>query len=572
MGEEAADPDDPRVGKVLQGRYRILARIASGGMGSVYRGERLGLGRSVAVKFLHASMARDPQVMKRFEVEARAMSRLAHPNCIAVLDFGVDELPYLVMDFVQGAPLRNAVEQGPMHPRRAIKIARQVLSALGHAHAQGIIHRDIKPENIVLEATPGLTDHVRILDFGLAKLMGSDSGLTVGMAIGTPNYMAPEQTREGTVDFRADLYAVGIVLFEMLTGKKPFDSTEVGEVFLKQLGMPAPKLRETRPEARFSAELEAVVLRAMQKSPADRYIDAEAMSQALELVPEANATPGPAAFVIPPGPPEATLLQMTPAPLFSGEHTSPDAAPPELALPAPAVSPAPVVSPGPAEAPAPAPPRRRRLTAAVPSRRSAWLGLAIVGGAIAVALMVGLRPRKPPAGKPTERAATLPKAARPHAAAVRTPGPESSAATATPAAIAERRPGAKATAARSARSATRGQRPGANAGAAAAQAREHFQARRWGPGIESFRTAARLEPARKADRTLLNPLIASLDTDGKGERAAFLRELGASARPALRDAARNHPNAKVRARAAELSGAPAARPAAPRKKPFLKWL
>jgi hypothetical protein len=137
---------------------------------------------------------------------------------------------------------------------------------------------------------------------------------------------------------------------------------------------------------------------------------------------------------------------------------------------------------------------------------------------------------------------------------------------------AERRPGAKATAARSARSATRGQRPGANAGTAAAQAREHFQARRWGPGIESFRTAARLEPARRSDRTLLNPLIASLDTDSKGERAAFLRELGSSARPALRDAARNHPNAKVRARAAELSGAPAARPTAPKKKPFLKWL
>ena len=147
-------------------------------MGSVYRGERLGLGRSVAVKFLHASMARDPQVMKRFELEAQAMSRLAHPNCVAVLDFGVDELPYLVMDFVAGrAAADAAIERGAAAAAAgACKIARQMLSALGHAHAQGIIHRDIKPENIVLEATPGLTDHVRILDFGLAKLMGSDSG------------------------------------------------------------------------------------------------------------------------------------------------------------------------------------------------------------------------------------------------------------------------------------------------------------------------------------------------------------------------------------------------------------
>ncbi len=544
MGEEFANPADPRVGKVLQGRYSILGRIASGGMGSVYRGERLGLGRIVAVKFLHASMARDPHVMKRFEVEARAMSRLAHPNCIAVLDFGVDELPYLVMDYVQGAPLRDAVERGPMVPRRAIKIARQLLSALGHAHAQGIIHRDIKPENIVLEATPGLTDHVRILDFGLAKLMGSDSGLTMGMAVGTPNYMAPEQTREGTVDFRADLYAVGIVLFEMLTGKKPFDSTEIGEVFLKQLGMPAPRLREVKPEARFSAALEAVVLRAMQKAPNDRFPDAEAMSQALEQVPEANATPGPEAVVIPPGPPaEATVLQLTPPPLFSGEHTSPDAAPPEMALPAPAVSPIGEEARAPVAAPVPL--RRRRRTGAAPTRRSTWVGLAVVGAMMAVALAVGFRPRQPPAKQP-ERAASATKSGSGHSASRAPATPAATPARTSAPAPAEKRsaPEARTTVARSARSAGRNQRPGANAGAAAAQAREHFEARRWGPGIESFRTAARLEPARKSDRTLLNPLIASLDTDSKGERAAFLKELGPAARPALRDAARSHPNAR----------------------------
>ena len=258
------DAQDPRVGQVLQGRYRIIQRIAAGGMGAVYKGERLGLGRPVAIKFLHAALARDPQVMKRFEVEAQAMSRLAHPNCIAVTDFGVDELPYLVMDFVQGAPLRTIIdEQGPLSPRRAIKIASQLLAALGHAHSLGIIHRDMKPENVVLDSTPGLADHARILDFGLAKLLGNDSGLTVGMAVGTPNYMAPEQTREGPVDGRADLYAVGIVLFEMLTGAKPFDATDVGEVFLRQIAMPPPKLRAFRPQMAFSAELESVVLKAM---------------------------------------------------------------------------------------------------------------------------------------------------------------------------------------------------------------------------------------------------------------------------------------------------------------------
>jgi hypothetical protein len=321
---------------------------------------------------------------------------------------------------------------------------------------------------------------VRILDFGLAKLMGSDSGLTMGMAVGTPNYMAPEQTREGTVDLRADLYAVGIVLFEMLTGKKPFDSTEMGEVFLKQLGMPPPRLREVKPEARFSPALEAVVLRAMQKAPNDRFPDADAMSQALEQVPEANATPGPEAVVIPPGPlPEATVLQLTPPPLFSGEHTSPDAAPPEMALPAPAVSPvgdgvgAPVA--------APVPPRRRRLTGAAPTRRSTWVGLAVVGAIMAVALAVGFRPRQPPA-KPQTGEASAAKSASGHSASR---APEAAAATPdrpptpAPAAVEKRSaPEARTTAARSARSAGRNQRPGANAG------------RRRGPGARALRGPA----------------------------------------------------------------------------------
>ncbi|HEY0714476.1 MAG TPA: serine/threonine-protein kinase, partial [Polyangia bacterium] len=179
-------PTDPRIGRVLQDRYRITGIIAAGGMGIVYRAERIGLGRVVAIKFLHATMARDPLVARRFEVEARAMSRLHHPNCIGVLDFGVDDLPYVVIDHASGESLDVLIEQGPMAPRRAIKIARQILSALSHAHAHGIIHRDIKPENIVVEQNPGLADHVRLLDFGLAKLTGTDLGLTAGLAVGTP--------------------------------------------------------------------------------------------------------------------------------------------------------------------------------------------------------------------------------------------------------------------------------------------------------------------------------------------------------------------------------------------------
>jgi hypothetical protein len=309
----------------------------------------------------------------------------------------------------------------------------------------------------------------------------------------------------------------------------------------------------------------------MQKAPNDRFPDAEAMSQALEQVPEANATPGPEAVVIPPGPPDATVLQLTPPPLFSGEHTSPNAAPPEMALPAPAVSPIGEEVRAPVAAPVPL--RRRRLTGASPTRRSTWVGLAVVGAMMAVALAVGFRPRQPPA-KPPEGGAAATKSGSGHSTSRAPATPADTPSRAPAPAPAEKRPApeVRTMAARSARSAGRNQRPGANAGVAAAQAREHFEARRWGPGIESFRTAARLEPARKSDRTLLNPLISSLDTDSKGERAAFLKELGPAARPALRDAARSHPNSKVRARAADLVGAPAARPAAPRKKPFLKWL
>ena len=188
-------------------------------MGTVHRGERLGLGRPVAIKFLHASVARDPILARRFEVEARAMSRLSHPNCVSIIDFGVDGLPYLVMDLVDGVPLRTLLDQGRLAPARAISIARQVLAGLGCAHGHGIIHRDIKPENILVEQTAGPEDHVCILDFGLAKFLDDGSKLTVGLCVGTPHYMAPEQMVEGPVDERVDIYTTGIVLYEMLTEK-----------------------------------------------------------------------------------------------------------------------------------------------------------------------------------------------------------------------------------------------------------------------------------------------------------------------------------------------------------------
>src|SRR5499426_326621 len=288
MSEEPAPPD-PRVGSTLQGRYRILAPIASGAMGVVYKGERVQLGRPVAVKFLHPWIAAQKAFLSRFENEAKAMSRLSHPNCVSVIDFGVEGSPYLVMDFVTGRTLRELMQEGRLPPARAMRLAQQLLAGLAHAHDQGIVHRDLKPENLILSDEAGLKEHLRILDFGLAKLRDGPQ-MTAGMAVGTPSYMSPEQSgAEGTIDARTDLYTVGIVLFEMLSGRKPFQSENVGEVILMQREAPPPRLRATAPDAAYSVELDALIDKAMSKLPEDRFQTAADFAAALASTPEGKA-------------------------------------------------------------------------------------------------------------------------------------------------------------------------------------------------------------------------------------------------------------------------------------------
>ena len=283
---------DPRIGTVLQERYRILQPLAAGGMGVVYRGERLELGRAVAIKFLHPWMASEPSFQRRFQLEAQAMSRLSHPCCVSVIDHGVhDGAPFMVMDFVTGQTLRTLLrEQGPLPMRRALSLARQVLAGLAHAHAQGVFHRDIKPDNIVLTEAIGLGDQVRILDFGLAKLRDSVSGLTAGLAVGTPSYMAPEQILAGEIDARTDLYSVGVLLFELLTGAKPFNGERATEVMSQHQVATPPALGSIRTGAGFSRELEAVVLKAMAKHPGDRFQSAVDFAAALDTLPDLGAT------------------------------------------------------------------------------------------------------------------------------------------------------------------------------------------------------------------------------------------------------------------------------------------
>ena len=265
-------------GIVLDGRYRVIEPIAEGAMGVVYRAERLKLGRIVAIKVLHDELPDEIASRKRFEIEAMAMAKLEHPHCAAVIDVGIHEAyPYVVMDFVSGENLRSLTAQGPVPPTRAVELMRQVLSGLAHAHELGIIHRDIKPANIVLSQKAGLGDHVKILDFGLARFSAQASRLTVGIAVGTPAYMAPEQCSGQAIDARTDLYACGVMLYELLAGEKPFHSVtdDPVEVVRMHLFKPPPRLDD-----RFG-DLADIVAKALAKAPADRYQTAEEFGIAL---------------------------------------------------------------------------------------------------------------------------------------------------------------------------------------------------------------------------------------------------------------------------------------------------
>ncbi len=295
------ESSDPRVGTLLHERYEVLERIAQGAMGVVYRGVRVQLERPVAIKFLHPMFAAEPTFMERFEREAMTMSRLDHPNCVSVIDIGVDDGPYIVMDFVTGIDLTQLIDEGPVEPRRAIDITCQVLAGLAHAHEVGIIHRDIKPANVMLADVAGAGDHVRILDFGLAKFRDAEQTMS-GIVVGTPSYMSPEQAAGKRLDPRSDLYSTGAMLFQLLAAEKPFPGRDTYELIRCHIEEPPPTLAEAAGGRRFSPQLEAVVARALSKSPDERAQSAEEMSRELRAVPEASGAPWTARPAPPPPP------------------------------------------------------------------------------------------------------------------------------------------------------------------------------------------------------------------------------------------------------------------------------
>jgi serine/threonine-protein kinase len=275
-------PHDPFLGRTLKGVYLIQEKIGDGGMGLVYKALHLELEAPFAVKILRNALLTDPGVVGRFQREARAASRLRHPNVVTVTDFGQTEdgVLFMVMEHVPGRSLAWLIADGaPLPERRVVHIGAQILSALAEAHASQILHRDLKPENVMVEARRETPDSVKVLDFGIAKVLMEATPSTVtraGLVMGTPGYMSPEQLTGDDLDVRSDLYAVGVVLYEMLSGKLPYaPKTPVHLARLQMTEAPAPpSSTRARPVSR---ELEALVLRALAPLREDRPQTADEM-------------------------------------------------------------------------------------------------------------------------------------------------------------------------------------------------------------------------------------------------------------------------------------------------------
>ncbi|MBL9039916.1 MAG: protein kinase [Archangium sp.] len=278
---------DRMLERVIKGKYKILKKLGQGGMGAVYLAEQLGIGHRVALKFLKSEFSADAEIARRFLNEAKSYARVAHPNAVTLHDFGQDEDGnlFIAMEYCEGVDLKRVIsEQKHLPLGEAAEVVLQVADVLANAHSKGVIHRDLKPENIMIRR--GLRGvHAKVLDFGIARLMDAGTRLTVAGAIaGTPRYMSPEQVEGREVDVRADIYSLGIVLFESLTGRQPFDGTTISEILRRQVAEPMPHLGQVAADLDFPA-LDAVIQKACAKKRDERWPDmlsfAHALSQAL---------------------------------------------------------------------------------------------------------------------------------------------------------------------------------------------------------------------------------------------------------------------------------------------------
>ncbi len=280
--------DDPLIGTVLAERYEVLERVGEGGMGTVYVGRHVTLDKRVALKILKQEMSYDRSTVERFLREAKATSSIEHENVVEILDFGYTPggSAFFVMELLRGQELAQLMDgEGPIPWARAKGILIQVAEALAAAHGKGIIHRDMKPGNVFLIGRGGRADVVKVLDFGIAKLERETALTRTGVVFGTAGYMAPEQALGLPIDGRADMYALACVAFELLTGRLPFTATHPIKMLNCHIREPAPSLRSIAPEAGIPEAVDAVILRALNKQPDERFADMRAFAEALSVIP-----------------------------------------------------------------------------------------------------------------------------------------------------------------------------------------------------------------------------------------------------------------------------------------------
>jgi beta-lactam-binding protein with PASTA domain len=368
---------DLEPGNVVDGRYRVLSRLGSGGMADVFCAEDQQLGRKVALKLLHRRFAEDPGFVERFRREAQAAAGLQHPNVVSVYDRGShDDTYYIVMEYLPGRTLKQVIrDEAPLDPVRAIDITIQILKAARFAHRRGVIHRDLKPHNVMVEDD---SDHIKVTDFGIARAGASDMTET-GSIMGTAQYLSPEQAQGHAVSASSDLYSVGVVLYEMLTGRVPFDADSAVTIALKHVSeAPVPP---SKINPRVPPELEQVVLWALNKDPVHRPADDDQFITALEQARESivSGTPG----------------QRTASFAAVGAAPPPLPPPPPAGPPAPAVVPVPfVAAPGTATVPPQNTDPGRSRESGGGGRAWLWVLLValLIGGGVAAYLLT--RPKQ----------------------------------------------------------------------------------------------------------------------------------------------------------------------------------
>jgi serine/threonine-protein kinase len=284
-----SDSNQAWLGRIVEGRYRVIEVIGRGGMGVVYRVEHLRMGKIAAMKVLHRDLASDADVVQRFEREAAAVSKLHHPHTVQVFDFGTaNGAMFLIMEYVRGLDLAHVIERdGPLPWARAAPLFAQICGALQEAHELGIVHRDLKPENVLITRTTGGRDYAKVLDFGLAKLderAAPQSETGRQQIVGTPYFMSPEQIRGDEVDARSDIYSLGTLMFETLTGQHLFNGSTAVGVLTKHLTAPPDAPSTRAPKMGIDPRVDHVCAKALAKEPAARYSSAAGLGEAIEEV------------------------------------------------------------------------------------------------------------------------------------------------------------------------------------------------------------------------------------------------------------------------------------------------